>query len=158
VDKFLSLSTSFIDGNYSSMWLDISRIPRRWSRPVDFVIYCLAIVPVIVLLRGAVRSARVCRHSSQEGEKYFVVLVYTILALAGYVHFVLRLFSFATVKAFYLLSAVGPLAVFLCRGLHQDAGDEIVSDRMRTALAGLWTVCVSYYVAVPWISIPGSRT
>src|SRR5437667_12250993 len=103
------------------MWLDNSQYSRRWTRPFEVVIYYLAIFPMVLIGAGFVRAIAACR-ASKEGRAYLPIVAIFIFAVFSYLFFILRFGSFEVVKAFYLLSQVGPLAVFF--ELGQSAGVE----------------------------------
>ena len=70
----------------------------------------------------------------------------------SYLFFILRFGSFEVVKAFYLLSQVGPLAVFFELGQEGvKVGDWQKSAVFSVAVALLYTAIASYYLLVPFL-------
>jgi hypothetical protein len=149
VDKFRSRSNSFVDGNYSSMWLDNSHKSHPWTRGFDASIYYLAIFPTLLIVFGFLRALAACRADSAIGRAYLPVLTIFILALFSYLYFVLRFGSYEAVKAFYLLSQLAPLAVFFEVGCRNGVDTEHKKVLFAIPMALLYSVIVIYYLLVP---------
>src|SRR5436309_165894 len=151
VDKFVSRASSFIDGNYSSMWIDSGHYSKRWTRPFEVAIYYLAIFPTVLIGAGFLRAIASCRDS-ENGRAYLAIAAIFIFAVFSYLFFILRFGSFEIVKAFYVLSQVGPLAVFFELG---QAGVKVggwqKSAVFSVAVELLYTAITSYYLLVPFL-------
>jgi hypothetical protein len=146
VDKYVSRTLSFIDGNYSSFWLDQSQRISSWTRIFDVAIYFLAIFPTVLILYGATRGMSRLRDQNRHAAGYFAVMVFVLISIGGYVAFVMHSFSYEIVKAFYMLSLAAPLALFFTLGFR-----EIMSTGMRGKIFAYssvtaFAVVFSYYL------------
>ena len=151
VDKFVSRASSFIDGNYSSMWIDSGHYSKRWTRPFEVAIYYLAIFPTVLIGAGFLRAIASCRDS-ENGRAYLAIAAIFIFAVFSYLFFILRFGSFEIVKAFYVLSQVGPLAVFFELGQEGvKVGGWQKSAVFSVAVELLYTAITSYYLLVPFL-------
>jgi len=84
----------------------------------------LALMPSIAMMAGALRSVRKAFFGN---DLYaFALLLLTFLSLSSAVNFSMEIPFFSTVKAFFLLSLLGPFVVFACEGF-----DMIRPGRMR---------------------------
>jgi hypothetical protein len=149
MDKFVSRSSSFLDGNYSSLWLDNSHLTRAWSRPFEVGIFYLAIFPTVLAGVGFLRVFSVCRSDSEEGRSLLPIVTISIFALFAYAYFILRFGSFEVVKAFYLLSQVSALAVFFEVGRRETVSDSRMSTPFAVAFMMLYGAITLYYLLTP---------
>ncbi|MGI0016660.1 MAG: glycosyltransferase family 39 protein, partial [Nitrososphaera sp.] len=149
LDKFVSRSVSFVDGNYSSMWLDQSRKTYPWTRVFDSVIYYLAIFPTFLLVVGFFRALALCNADGEESRRYLPILVFIGFGLFSYVYFVFRYYSYEIVKAFYMLSQITGLAVFFVLGLKQISRNPVSSSVFLYTGFVLYLAIVSYYLLAP---------
>jgi len=148
IDKFEARTLSFPDGNYSSMWLDISNLPHTWTRIADGIIYYLALFPAILMLFGMVRLIRLCASDAVTGERSLPLVAFFFLSVGAYCQFVLRFFSWEVVKAFYILSSISAFALFFSVGLEKLLGQPERGRRFLALLAMLSVAIVAYFGSV----------
>ncbi len=143
VRPFFSASTSFADGIYATVWGDglcagvsalTSRVP--WNYAPMSAGYLLAIIPSILILVGfAVAVVRWAKRG------VFGILVGVSLALlGGLIYLNLKVPAYASVKAFYGLSALTPLAFFAALGWDRvTRGRRILQLAVAAALL-VWAI------------------
>ncbi|MCD6508188.1 glycosyltransferase family 39 protein [Candidatus Poribacteria bacterium] len=120
--------TSFWDGEYGSMWGEdhffVARMDDKLQMNLMRWTLFLALMPSIAMMAGALRSVRKAFFGN---DLYaFALLLLTFLSLSSAVNFSMEIPFFSTVKAFFLLSLLGPFVVFACEGF-----DMIRPGRMR---------------------------
>ena len=121
IDPLLSGFAGIPDGVYSTLWGDgllggladfTSRTP--WNYNLMTGGYALAIVPMIVILIGAiVVASRWFRSPSPEG---LLLLGFCALLVCAVIWMCLNVASYAQIKAFYALSALTPICYFAATG------------------------------------------
>ncbi len=149
IDKFVSRTVSFVDGNFSSMWLDNSHKSSAWTRLFEGPTYYLAVFPTFLIALGFCRILRRSREDSQYSRACLPILAYFIVTAFAYAYFILRHGSFETVKAFYGLSLISPLAVFLDAGFRGRAGDCRRPRFFGAAMLLLYGTICAYYLLAP---------
>jgi hypothetical protein len=151
VDKYLSREISFIDGNYSSMWLDHSHVAYPWTRLFEVLIYYLAIFPTLLIAVGFLRAIAACRKDSEMGRACLTILAVFSFANCAYLYFILRYGGFEGVKAFYLLSMMSPIAVFFEVGRGAGTNTEREKTVFAVPMVLLYTAIAIYYLLVPFL-------
>lgn len=117
VRPFFSASASFADGIYSTLWGDglcggvsaiISRVP--WNYELMSAGYLLAVIPTVLILIGL--GVSLLGFVKRRGPEHFLLTGLTFTVLCGLLYLNLAVPAYASVKAFYGLSALTPLAFF----------------------------------------------
>ena len=130
VRPLFSVTASFMDGLYSTLWGDglcsgvadlLSRPP--WNYDLMCAGYLLSLFPTALLLIGAV-TALAQLFRDLRSDVFIMVGLCLTLAMA-LLYFNLKVPCYASVKAFYGLGAVIPLGFFVARGWN------IVTRRSR---------------------------
>lgn len=150
LDKFVSRTVSFLDGNYSSMWLDNSHKSHHWSRLFEIAIYYLALFPTFLILVGFCRSFLSLRTDSEFSKACFPFMILTVLAIFTYVNYLLRISQYETVRAFYLLFQITPMVVFLeigLRGIQHNSKQHSIWSWLMIFLYGVISL---YYFLTPF--------
>lgn len=113
---------SFSDGMYASLWADAHgrfvRTAAQWR--LSRMILLLAALPTVALLLGFWRSVREALDPPYPNPSLALVLL-TVLTFTGLVHHTLTLPFYSSIKAFFGLSLITPLALFAARGLRAMA-------------------------------------
>jgi tetratricopeptide (TPR) repeat protein len=130
VQPLFSVTASFIDGVYSTLWGDglcsgVSDLSLRppWNYGLMCGGYLLSLLPTALLLAGGIAAS--LQLIRELGAEIFIILgVCAALALA-LVYFNLKVPCYASVKAFYGLSALIPMAFLAATGWN------IVTGRCR---------------------------
>ncbi len=151
LDKFVARTLSFPDGNYSSMWLDNSHKSRPWTRWFEVAIYYLAVFPTFLIAAGFCRCVAGLRADTAYSKACLPVVTIFVLAIFAYINFVLRISQFETVRAFYLLSQIIPLAVFLDVGTRSTACASRRRSVWNALTVVLYGAIILYYLLMPLI-------
>jgi hypothetical protein len=150
VDKFLSRTFSFVDGNYSSMWLDNSHRFYSWTRPFEIGTYFLAIFPTFLIAAGFCWAVFSLKRDTAISLLCFPVLVLFSLTVFAYISYLLRIIGYETSRAFYLLSQITPLAIFLDFGMRGGGAFALRWRRAWTVLMiVLFSAIALYYLLAP---------
>ena len=130
VRPLFSVTASFMDGLYSTLWGDglcsgVSDLLGRppWNYDLMCAGYLLSLLPTALLLIGAV-TALAQLFRDLRSDVFIMVGLCLTLAMA-LLYFNLKVPCYASVKAFYGLCAVIPLGFFVARGWN------IVTRRSR---------------------------
>jgi hypothetical protein len=151
VDKYRSRMSSFIDGTYSSMWLDNTHQPYPWTMVLETLIYYLAVFPTFLVAAGFFRAIAGCRSDSEIGRAYLPILAMFIFALFAYLYFILRFGGSEAVKAFYLLSQIAPLGIFFVIGCGYGIGRGYQKRLFAAPMKLLYSAILLYYLLAPWL-------
>lgn len=117
VRPYFSASASFGDGIYSTLWGDglgggvaalISRVP--WNFQFMTAGYLLALLPCTLILVGT--GMAVAQWLKRGEPDRFLLTGIAFALFCGLIYINLKVPAYASVKAFYGLSALTPLAVF----------------------------------------------
>ncbi len=155
VDKFNSRASSFLDGNYSAIWIDNSHKSHKWMRVFEVMIYFLAFLPTVLSAAGFCYAVKACTDS-ENGRAYFVLTSLAAIGVFSYVSFILQFGTFDTVKPFYLLSMIAPLTVFFHLGYSRTAAVHLPRYKLcRSLLNVLYASLVLYYALAPWLTGKG---
>ncbi len=110
--------TTFWDGEYASMWGEdhffVARMDDKLQMNLMRWTLFLALMPSIAMMAGALRSAG--RAFFGNDLHAFALLLLSFLSVTSAVNFSMEIPFFSTVKAFFLLSLLGPSVVFACEG------------------------------------------
>jgi hypothetical protein len=156
VDKFVSRASSFVDGTYSSAWIDNSHKSYSWMKLFEVSIYYLGIFPTVITGAGFIRAIKGCRTDSENGRTYLVLSVMLIFGSFSYLYFILRFGTFEIVKAFYLLSWVSPISVFFELGRRDEIGPTRPSPVFAVPQLILYNFIIVYYLLVPVLKGAGT--
>jgi len=155
IDKFVSRTVSFPEGNYSSMWLDHSHKPRPRTFWLEGTIYYLALFPTFLIIAGFFRSISALRTNSDSSKACFPILTVWVLALFAYHNYILHISQFETVRAFYLLSQITPLAVFFQAGVENTTRFSGRTKLWVVVLSLLYGSITLYYLLIPLLAGKG---
>jgi hypothetical protein len=114
-----TLEISFLDGEYATLWGDAhGRFVRTVAQQhLSRGIMLLAVLPTVALLLGFLQSVRAALDPPYPNPSLALVLL-TMLTLTSIFYFTLELPFYSTIKAFFFLSLITPIAVFAARGLR----------------------------------------
>lgn len=153
VDPLFNSYFRFWDGIYSTVWGDglcgaAPELAQRtpWNYDLMVAGYALALVPSALILTGAVVA--VCRLVRKPTAELFLLVSFPAGLLMALIILSLRAASYSSVKGFYCLSALLPLAFFAA------AGWEVVTRRhriMRVGVSCLLAVWATNSFASFWI-------
>ena len=159
VSPLFSGFAGWFDGIYSTLWGDAlcgGRTEMAFRPPWNYSLivagYLLAIVPMILILVGAVVA--ICRFIRNPAPDWILLLVLSGAVALGLVFMTLNVASYAQIKAFYGLSALVPLGLFIAIGW------EVVTRGRRLlqiSLAIILLVWAMNSFASVWIHDPSSR-
>ena len=115
---------SLWDGLYATTWMDVhyNMLSAQDHRAmlVGSVVLWLALVPTAAVVGGLVQTIRAAWRDGSSRPDFALVLL-TVSALCATVMYTLKLPFASVVKATFLLSLAGPVAVFAGRGLETIA-------------------------------------
>lgn len=110
--------TSFWDGEYASMWAEnhffVARMEDKRQMTLMRWTLFLALLPTVAMAVGALRAAK--KVLFENDLRSFALLFLAFLSVTSAVNFSMEIPFFSTVKAFFLLSLLGPFVVFICEG------------------------------------------
>jgi hypothetical protein len=110
--------TTFWDGEYGSMWGEphffVARTDDKRQMGLMRWTLFLALLPTVAILVGALRIAK--RAFLRDDLCGLALLLLTFLSLSSAVNFSMEIPFFSTVKAFFLLSLLGPFTLFASEG------------------------------------------
>ena len=111
---------SFWDGKYGSMWMDTHgsflRLSDEQTDLRGSIIIYLALLPSVGILLGFYQSLKSAFKSSRNNPYLALVMVST-LTIISLISFTMEVPFYSTIKAFFYLSLVPPIAVFAGKGL-----------------------------------------
>ena len=117
VRPFFSVTSSFLDGLYSTLWGDglCAGVPDLLERPPwNYSLMCagylLSLLPTTLLLIGAVTASMGLFRDLRSD--LFVLVGFPAAVAAALIFFYLKVPNYGSVKAFYGLSALIPLGFF----------------------------------------------
>ena len=120
---FYSAFAGIPDGLYSTLWGDGLfggeadwRVRPPWNYELMSAGYLLALVPTIAVAMGFVSFLR--GFWRQPSSASLLLLGIAMLAFVALVYYALKVPSYASAKAFYVLPALVPLSVFAAAGLE----------------------------------------
>jgi len=142
------LEISFLDGEYGTFWGDAH---YRFVRSVNQLhlikgIMLLALLPTVALLIGFCQSVRDALDPPYPNRSLALVLV-TVLTLISVFFYALKVPFYSTIKAFFFLSLITPIAVFAARGLRTVAHNL---GRFRPVLYAHLGLLYALIVATFW--------
>ena len=112
---------SFWDGKYGSMWMDTHgsflNLGDEKANLYGSVIIYLALLPSVAILLGFYQSLRSIFSSARCNPNLALVMV-SILTIISLISFTMEVPFFSTIKAFFYLSLLPPIAVFAGKGLY----------------------------------------
>lgn len=159
VSPLFSGFAGLFDGIYSTLWGDAlcgGRTEMAFRPPwnYDLIVagYLLALVPSLLILIGAVVA--ICRFVRNPASNWILLLVLSASVVLGLILMTLKVATYAQIKAFYGLSALVPLCLFVAIGW------EVVTRGRRSlqfALAVMLLVWAANSFASVWINDPPSR-
>ena len=111
---------SFWDGKYGSMWMDTHgsflRLSDEQTDLRGSIIIYLALLPSVGILLGFYQSLKSAFKSSRNNPYLALVMVST-LTIISLISFTMEVPFYSTIKAFFYLSLLPPIAVFAGKGL-----------------------------------------
>jgi len=111
---------SFWDGKYGSMWMDTHgsflRLSDEQTNLRGSIIIYLALLPSVGILLGFYQSLKLAFKSSRRNPYLALVMVST-LTIISLISFTMEVPFYSTIKAFFYLSLLPPIAVFAGKGL-----------------------------------------
>lgn len=112
---------SFWGGTYNTVWIDAHHtflpIMKGVSKAGMLIIY-LALIPTVLILIGFLRSVKRLIRKRLDN-KLAVLVIFSCLSLFAYIYYTYKLPFGSSIKAFYLLTTILPLAVFFGFGLEK---------------------------------------
>jgi hypothetical protein len=138
--------TGWFDGNYASMWADGHTNFLREENRAAFlgmgVAMVLAAFPSALIVLGLGKTVRSALRGEDADILLAVVPIYTWAAL---ISFTMEIPTYSTLKAFFFLSLVPALGVFLARGR------AVLSARFRWARWALDVTVLALAAGGAWI-------
>jgi len=112
---------SFWDGKYGSMWMDthgsfLNLGDEKTNLHGSIIIY-LALLPSVAILLGFYQSLRSIFKSAKSNPNLALVMV-SALTIISLISFTMEVPFYSTIKAFFYLSILPPIAVFAGNGLY----------------------------------------
>jgi hypothetical protein len=112
---------SFWDGNYGSMWMDTHgsflNLGDEHANLYGSIIIYLALLPSVAILLGFYQSLKSIFKSAKCNPNLALVMVST-LTIISLISFTMEVPFYSTIKAFFYISLLPPIAVFAGRGLY----------------------------------------
>jgi len=109
---------SFWDGEYGSMWGEnhffVARMEDKRGMSLMRWTLFFALMPTIAMVAGVLRFAGKAFFSNDLSALALILL--TFLSITSAVNFSMEIPFFSTVKAFFLLSLLGPFVLLACEG------------------------------------------
>ena len=145
VRPYFSASASFADGIYSTLWGDglcggvsamISRVP--WNYDLMTSGYLLSVAPSALILIGV--GVGTVQWMKRGGAERFVLAGFAFAILCGLIYVNLRVPAYASVKAFYGLSALTPLAFFGALGWDRCTRGRMAIQVASAAALLVWAM------------------
>jgi len=112
---------SFWDGKYGSMWMDTHgsflNLNDEQTNLYGSIIIYLALLPSAAILLGFYQSLKSIFKSPKDNPNLALVMV-SILTIISLISFTMEVPFYSTIKAFFYLSLLPPIAVFAGKGLY----------------------------------------
>jgi len=113
--------SSFWDGKYGSMWMDIHgsflKLSEERASLCGSIIIYLALLPSVAILLGFCQSLRSIFRSARCNTNLALIMV-SALTVISLISFTMEVPFFSTIKAFFFLSILPAIAVFAGKGLY----------------------------------------
>lgn len=144
-DPLFSGAASFLDGIYATLWGDglcggvailLFRVP--WNYNLMCAGYLISALPTVLILIGAFAAA--VQLIRRGGAERFLLLGLAFGVVCGLIYLNLSVPALASVKAFYGLSALLPLALFGAVGWDKLTRDRRLLQSVMGSLLLVWAM------------------